>query len=111
MGPQSVRETKAEYHLETPRSSAKPYRFGVSELRLIFELSPVILLVAFSQPWAVNRCNGTAATACVQEIPVKKMLFTFGAAIFAITMLMPVTAAAQTHHHKRHHKHHHHQHA
>ena len=42
---------------------------------------------------------------------MKKMLFTFGAAIFAITMLMPVTAAAQAHHHKRHHKHHHHHHA
>lgn len=43
---------------------------------------------------------------------MKKMFVTFGAVIFAITMLMPVSAAAQTHHHKRHHRaHHHHHHA
>jgi hypothetical protein len=40
------------------------------------------------------------------------MLFTLGSALFAFTMLMPVSAAAQTHHHhKRHHKVHHHHHA
>ena len=43
---------------------------------------------------------------------MKKMWFTLGAALFAITMLMPVSAAAQTHgkHHKHHHKTHHHHH-
>ncbi|WP_187148824.1 hypothetical protein [Candidatus Korobacter versatilis] len=44
---------------------------------------------------------------------MKKTLFTLGATLFAIAMLMPVSAAAQTHgkHHHHHKGHHHHHHA
>ncbi|ABF41582.1 hypothetical protein Acid345_2581 [Candidatus Koribacter versatilis Ellin345] len=48
-----------------------------------------------------------------RRISVKKTLFTLGATLFAIAMLMPVSAAAQTHgkHHHHHKGHHHHHHA